>query len=88
MEATFRFMEGDFAQFRGQVFLYGKPTKVTDRATIDALRRNPIFEEIKDEAQEQETAEATVLNKDECPKCGRIVSHGKYMHQKYCKGRS
>jgi hypothetical protein len=23
---------------------------------------------------------------DACPKCGRVVKQGKYMHQKFCKG--
>lgn len=26
------------------------------------------------------------LDKDACPKCGRIVKQGMFMHKKYCKG--
>lgn len=85
MEAAFRFIEGDYAQFRGYVFMYGKPTKVTDRATIEELKRSPVFEEVKDETQE--TAPKAAVLTDECPKCGRIVKRGKYFHQKYCKGK-
>lgn len=28
-----------------------------------------------------------LLFKDACPKCGRVLKRGMYMHQKYCKGK-
>ena len=92
MSAVFRFVDGDFAQYRGHVFLYGKPTRIDDMATVNALKRHPAFEEVTDEVDEapqrqvENTAEAEILNKNACPKCGRIVTHGKYLHQKYCQG--
>jgi hypothetical protein len=76
---------GEYAQFRGYVFAYGKPTTVTDSGTILALANNAAFEEFKHEEERKETTEAQVL--DACPKCGRVVKQGKWMHQKYCKGK-
>lgn len=33
-----------------------------------------------------ETAPVTQPDPNACPKCGRIVKQGKFMHQKHCKG--
>ena len=74
---------GKYTQFMGRMFAFGNPVEVTDRATIQALEKNPDFRKVEDE-KKQETAETTVLS-DECPKCHKIVKRGKFMHQKYCK---
>jgi hypothetical protein len=35
--------------FRGYMFISGRPTEVTDKATIDILLRDPNFRSIQDE---------------------------------------
>lgn len=67
----------NYRTFRGYVFAHGKPTTVTDRASIEALKRHHEFVECEDEVQADPHA---------CPKCGRVVKQGHYMHVKYCKG--
>ena len=74
---------GDYTHYRGYVFAYGKPTTVTDRGTINALLTNPAFKEFRHE-EAKEAPETPVLDKDACPKCGRIVKQGRYMHIKHC----
>ena len=85
---------GQYTQFMGRVFAFGKPVEITDRATIMALEKNQEFrkvEVIEDEKEEQAPPQ-TVLSvlsvlSDECPKCGKVVKRGKFMHQKHCKGQ-
>lgn len=74
-----------YRHFRGYLFFKGRPTNVTDKATIQALENHPDFQKAEHEEKKQET-ETKVLA-DQCPKCGRIVKRGKYMHQKHCKGK-
>lgn len=76
---------GKYTQFMGRVFAFGKPVDITDRATLIALDKNPDFRKVEDE-KKQETAQTEVLS-DECPKCGKIVKRGKFMHQKHCQGK-
>lgn len=78
----FIFTKGDYAQFRGRTFLWGKPTDITEKATIAALLTHPDFKKVDDEAKE--TKPETVLKS--CPKCGKVISRGMYFHQKYCQG--
>ena len=74
----------NFRHFMGRLFANGLPTEVTDRATIMALEHNQDFKKVSDEKAIQETPKAVLS--DECPKCGKVVKRGKFMHQKHCKG--
>lgn len=67
----------NYRSFRGYVFAYGKPTTVRDRATLEAIRKDPSFSEVKEEH----------INPDECPKCGKFIRRGRVMHVRFCKGR-
>ena len=89
------YIGGEYTQFRGYVFVRGKPTTILDKGTLVALAQRPDFKEVKDEPQEEvrAPAQAPVLsaqgrNPDACPKCGRVVKQGKYMHIKYCDGKA
>jgi hypothetical protein len=37
-------------------------------------------------AREPITKPQTIVPKDECPKCGKRIGRGRYMHIKNCKG--
>ena len=76
---------GEYRSFMGRVFAYGKPVEITDKATMEAIEKQPDFTRVEDEKVE-EAAPQAVLS-DECPKCGKIVKRGKFMHQKHCKGK-
>ena len=68
--------EGTYTQFMGRMFAFGQAVDISDRATIAALEKRSDFRKVEDKA---------VLS-DKCPKCGKTVKRGKYMHQQYCKG--
>ena len=70
----------NYRHFRGVLFAFKKPTEVTDTATIEALARNPDFMRVDDEKKPAKLA-------DICPKCGKTVKRGKFMHAKFCKGK-
>ncbi len=36
--------------------------------------------------QEMKSSPSIPLNDNKCPKCGKEVKRGMYMHAKYCKG--
>lgn len=76
--------DGEYTQFMGRQFAFRKPVEITDKATLQALEKNPHFRKVKDE--EIQEAPKAVLS-DECPKCHRIVKRGKFMHQKHCSGK-
>lgn len=76
--------KGRYREFRGYQFWNGKPVTITDKGTLEAIKREANFEEVKDETKEETQA---VLNPDSCPKCGRVIKQGRYMHVKYCKGK-
>lgn len=74
---------GAYREFMGRVFVNGNPVEITDKATMEAISKQPDFVKVEDEKVE-ETKTQTVLS-DECPTCGKVVKRGKFMHQKYCK---
>jgi hypothetical protein len=76
--------EGKYIQVRGRMFAFGHPVEVNDKATILELSSRPDFRRIEDGKKENQ-APAEVLS-DKCPKCGKVVKRGKYMHQKWCNG--
>lgn len=76
---------GPYIQIMGRMFAFGAPQDVTDKATIAVLEKRSDFRKVEDEEENQAPAK-TVLA-DECPKCGRTVKRGKFMHQQYCKGK-
>ena len=76
----------DYRTFRGYVFAYGKPTDVRDQAAIDEISKDPTFRRIEDEKEQRQEAAQEVLNPDACPKCGKVLKQGRFMHIKFCKG--
>lgn len=89
----FIYTEGPYREYRGYMFWNGKPVTVTDRGTLEAIRRDPSFKEVQDAVRKEEVPQAhapqvarPMLDPDACAKCGRIVRQGRYMHEKYCKG--
>ena len=83
----FAYTGGPYKEYRGYVFTYGNPTDVADKATIEALSANPLYRRIDDAVQREERqAPAEEVKDDACPKCGKVVTRGKHIHVKYCKG--
>ena len=93
-----------YRHFRGWLFAYGKPTDVTDRATIAALERHPDFMRVDEKPSEEGLEEGATTPlpdpvasslgdpgkpkiPDICPKCGKTVKRGKFMHQRFCRGK-
>jgi len=77
---------GDYATRDGVTFMFRNPTEVENRSTIEKLLNDPDFTRCDHEEEAQahkEVPEAQVLG---CPKCGRVIGQGRYMHEKYCKG--
>ena len=72
-----------YRHFRGLLFQGGRATDVRDQATINALENHPDFKKVTDEEKVQAPTKEVLA--DECPKCGKVVKRGKYMHQKHCK---
>lgn len=79
----YQLTEGKYAEFRGYVFANGKAVDVTDKGTLEIIGRYPQFKPVPNKAP---VAPAPVIDPDSCPKCGKVVRQGKYMHQKHCKG--
>ncbi len=82
--------EGKFRQFRGYVFANGNPVTITDRGTQEAIAKDATFKRV-DKIEERQAPVTTptpvsAAHADECPKCGRIVKQGKYLHVKHCTG--
>ena len=91
---------GPWKEFYGYIFWDGKPTEVTDRATLERLQKEDGFKAVEVEEvpiQPQETqdgevqegqgqASSPVLKGKECNKCHKLIPRGWYMHQKWCKG--
>lgn len=80
-----------YRHFRGLLFMNHQPTDVKDKATIMALENHPDFRKAEDEKEVKAPTEKVlkvlkVLIPDVCPKCGKTVKRGKFMHAKYCKG--
>ena len=40
---------GVYREFRGYVFAHGNPTTVTDRATLEALEKDPTFRKVEED---------------------------------------
>lgn len=53
-------------------------------------KRGEVAQRILDQnrpyAREPVTKPQTIVPRDECPKCGKRVGRGRYMHIKNCKG--
>lgn len=84
--------DGAYREFRGYVFANRKPVTITDAATLEAVKHDYSFRKVEDEKVQETQAAAPVLERepamsyDACPKCGRVVKQGKYLHVKHCKG--
>lgn len=46
------YIGGPYTEFRGYVFMNGKPTTILDKGTQIAIAKRPDFKEHKDEPQE------------------------------------
>ena len=55
--------DGDYVQFRGYIFANRKPVNVTDRGTLEALKRNPQFRKVEDGKEENQAPTAPVLKR-------------------------
>jgi len=83
------FTGGPYTQFMGRTFAFGKPVEVNDNATLKALegRRDfAAYVEAPPKAEESPLPVVQVINMDACPKCGKSLGRGKYMHVKFCRG--
>jgi len=83
------FTGGPYTQFMGRTFAFGKPVDVSDNATLKALEgRRDFAQYVEAPAQEEPSPlpVVQVVNMDACPKCGKSLGRGKYMHVKFCKG--
>lgn len=45
----FKLKTNDYREYRGYVFMFGKPVEIHDNGTIEALTGHPDFEEVRDE---------------------------------------
>lgn len=72
----------------GRMCLRGKPFEVVDTYALGVFSTDPQFEEVKENADEEEIKEAApqVLKGKACTKCGKLIHKGWYMHDKWCKG--
>lgn len=59
----FVYTAGDYTQFMGRMFAFGKPTEVTDKATIAALLKRKDFRKVDDEPQKAEAPAAPAVLK-------------------------
>lgn len=69
--------DGEYREFRGYVFAWRKPVTVSDKAAIEACLKDPAFK-VYEEPKEQDP--------EACPKCGKVVKQGRFLHVKHCKG--
>jgi hypothetical protein len=76
---------GAYREFRGYVFTQDKPVEITDRGTLELIKREPDFKEYHHEEERQvpsntKTAEAVLLEK---PKFDRSA----WMKKMHAEGR-
>jgi hypothetical protein len=85
------YTKGKWREYFGYIFFDGKPTDVTDKATLERIKREVDFqpyEESEDGEEAQASDTPTVLKGKECSKCHKIIPRGWYMHQRYCRNPS
>ena len=75
--------QGMYTCFMGRMFFNGNAVDITDKATLGAIQKRTDFRRVDDEKKDKAPTEK-VLIPDECPKCGKIVKRGKFMHAKFC----
>lgn len=75
---------GTYTQFMGRMFAFGKPQDITDRATLEAIRKRSDFKEYVEVADVP--VPKVTPSPEACRKCGKAIGTGRYMHEKYCKG--
>lgn len=85
----FIYTKGPWKEFYGYVFYDGRPTEVTDRATLERIQKEvdfQLYKESEDEEVEEEAVPQTgVLKGKECSKCHKLIPRGWYFHQKNCR---
>ena len=57
VDAKFIYTAGPYAEFRGYVFANGKPARIRDGATLEAILKRPDFKRIDDEEKVQDADE-------------------------------
>jgi len=81
---------GEYREFRGYVFIGERPVTITDKATLAAICRMHDFKPAEETHEEEKTETKTeVLKatvKGGCPKCGKVLARGMFMHQRWCRG--
>lgn len=95
MSARYVYEGGGYKEFRGYVFWNCNPVTIRDRATLEAIKKEPGFTRIEDEKVEEAKATEAVLEAPQkspelvanaCPKCGRrLNSKGAHFHIRACK---
>jgi PHP family Zn ribbon phosphoesterase len=82
---------GDIRFIDGNMFLFKNAVDVVNKSTIEKLLKDPDFEVYQEATLFQEKKETKKEEKkenpDACPKCGRVIKQGKYLHAKHCKGK-
>ena len=83
-----------YREYRGYVFKFDHPVEITDRGTLEAIKRVPFFKEYQNAVQEkvETSAQAPVLglkseirDKHACPKCGKVIKKYRTQHVKWCR---
>jgi len=88
---------GKYREFRGYVFANGNPVTILDRGTLEAIVKDDSFKLVPQPVQPEPEPQPIVepeqveysdmdASADGCPKCGKVILRGRYMHEKYCKG--
>lgn len=84
------FTGGKYTQFMGRMFAFGQPVEVNDKVTLKALEGRRDFARYIEAPASKEAdsvpQEVKAVNADACPKCGKVLRRGMYMHTKYCRG--
>lgn len=76
--------KGQYREFRGYQFWNGKPVTITDRGTLEAIKREADFEVVDESPPVPEVL--TLPERFACAKCGKAMRQGRFLHEKYCKG--
>lgn len=84
-----------YREYRGYVFNSGHPVEITDRGTLEAIKRVPFFEEYQNSVQQEKVeapaktpvlaAKPAIRDKRTCPKCGKKFKKNLTMHERFCK---
>lgn len=80
------YTKGTYAQFEGYEFLFGKPTEITNPATLQRIAGRDGFAPYSELVEKEEVKAPEEFKGNQCEKCGRVIKQGMFMHRKHCKG--